>query len=93
MRDHRLDELRDQIGDVDRQLVQLIARSVAAESPQLYFEIQALNAFGGEALAALGDAVERLRSIVAAEDEPAFVKLMQRGREYLPGLAGGERRS
>ena len=31
-------------------------------------------------------AVERLRSVVRAGDEAAFVALMQRGREYLGGL-------
>ena len=63
-----------------------VARSVAEESPQLYYEIQALNDYGTEALAALLHAVERLRSIVRAEDEAAFVTLMERGREYLREL-------
>ncbi len=63
-----------------------VARSVAEESPQLYYEIQALNDYGTEALASLLHAVERLRSIVRAEDENAFVGLMQRGRDYLREL-------
>jgi chorismate mutase/prephenate dehydrogenase len=63
-----------------------VARSVAEENPHLYFEIQALNDYGTEAITSLLHAVERLRSIVRAEDENAFVALMQRGRDYLREL-------
>lgn len=63
-----------------------VARSVAEESPHLYFEIQALNEYGTEALAALLHAVERVRSIVRSGDEAAFAALMERGRDYLRTL-------
>ena len=36
-----------------------VASRVAAESPSLYFEIQSLNQYGGESLAALQAAVDR----------------------------------
>ena len=49
----------------------------------LYFEIQSLNDYGTESLSALLYAVERLRSVVRAGDEPGFAALMERGREYL----------
>jgi chorismate mutase/prephenate dehydrogenase len=58
---------------------------VAAESPALYFEIQNLNAYGGESLAALRAAVARLCETVAAGDEEEFTTLMLRGKEYLAG--------
>src|SRR5262249_61123196 len=45
-----------------------VASRVAQESPQLYFEIQSLNDYGTESLAALLYAVERLRSVVRAGD-------------------------
>src|SRR5690606_2441842 len=38
-----------------------VAAAVAEESPELYYEIQALNDYGGESLAALAAAVEQLR--------------------------------
>ena len=60
-----------------------VARRVAAESPELYFEIQSLNDYGTESLSALLHAVERLRSVVRAGDQAGFVALMQRGRAYL----------
>ncbi|MEO8671704.1 MAG: bifunctional chorismate mutase/prephenate dehydrogenase [Tahibacter sp.] len=60
-----------------------IAEGVAAENPQLYFEIQSLNEHNGMALAALDDAVHGLLAAVRNGDEAAFVNLMQRGREYL----------
>ena len=60
-----------------------VARAVAAENPGLYYEIQALNDYGGEALTALLLAVERLRSVVRARDERGFVRLMEQGRGYL----------
>ncbi|MFQ5740093.1 MAG: prephenate dehydrogenase/arogenate dehydrogenase family protein [Acidobacteriota bacterium] len=60
-----------------------VAASVAAENPHLYFEIQSLNDYGTESLSALLYAVERLRSVVRAGDEDAFVALMEKGRAYL----------
>ncbi|HUJ63152.1 MAG TPA: prephenate dehydrogenase/arogenate dehydrogenase family protein [Kofleriaceae bacterium] len=66
-----------------------VASRVAAEHPDLYFEIQSLNDYGTESLAALLYAVERLRSVVRANDLDGFRALMTRGREY---LAARERR-
>ena len=42
-----------------------VASDVADESPELYYEIQALNDYGAESLQALSQAVERLRGAVA----------------------------
>ncbi|MDP8984364.1 MAG: prephenate dehydrogenase/arogenate dehydrogenase family protein [Pseudomonadota bacterium] len=60
-----------------------VASRVAAESPDLYFEIQALNDYGGESLHALSEAVERLITVVKSKDAAAFTALMNRGRAYL----------
>lgn len=60
-----------------------VASRVAAESPDLYFEIQSLNEYGGESLQALRDAVERLAAVVANKDAAQFTALMNRGRAYL----------
>jgi chorismate mutase/prephenate dehydrogenase len=60
-----------------------VSRRVAAENPHLYFEIQRLNDFGTESLSALLLAIERLRAVVRAGDEEGFVRLMERGRDYL----------
>ncbi len=62
-----------------------VAGRVAAESPGLYYEIQTLNDYGTESLAALLLAVERLRSVVRAEDREEFTRLMEKGRAYLKG--------
>lgn len=62
-----------------------VATKVANESPELYFEIQSLNDYGRESLAALRQAVERLWHSVSTQDAPEFVSMMQRGREYLAG--------
>jgi len=59
------------------------AEPVAHENPRLYFEIQALNAHGGESLQALSEAVEAIRKMVAAGDEDGFVRLMEEGRAHL----------
>ncbi len=60
-----------------------IATRVAAESPELYFEIQSLNEYGEESLDALRAAIERLWQAVHEHDAPAFVAMMRRGHEYL----------
>ena len=60
-----------------------VAARVAAESPQLYFEIQSRNPHGLGPLAELQRAVERIASIVRTGDQRAFVELMERGRTYL----------
>ncbi len=67
----------------DHQLT--VAGRVANENPHLYFEIQHLNDYGTESLAALLAAVERLRTAVRAGDEAGFTELMERGRRYLAG--------
>jgi chorismate mutase/prephenate dehydrogenase len=60
-----------------------IATSVSSENPKLYFEIQNLNDYGTEALSALLYSVERIRSLVRAGDEEAFVSLMEKSSQYL----------
>ena len=60
-----------------------VAAQVAGEHPDLYFEIQTLNDYGTESLTALLYAVERLRSVVRANDLEGFRALMTRGRNYL----------
>ncbi|HZJ66099.1 MAG TPA: bifunctional chorismate mutase/prephenate dehydrogenase [Kofleriaceae bacterium] len=60
-----------------------VAAKVADEHPDLYFEIQTLNDYGTESLTALLYAVERLRSVVRANDLEGFRTLMTRGRSYL----------
>jgi len=62
-----------------------VASRVAAESPELYYEIQRLNQYGGESLKALKRAVDRLAASIKDGDEASFAGMMQRGREYLAG--------
>jgi chorismate mutase/prephenate dehydrogenase len=59
-----------------------VASRVAAESPDLYYEIQSLNQYGAESLRALQVAVERIASAVKAQDLPQFQAIMERGRAY-----------
>jgi chorismate mutase/prephenate dehydrogenase len=65
----------------DEQLA--VSKKVTGENPKLYFEIQSLNDYGTESLTALLYAVERLRSVVRAQDHAGFAALMERGRQYL----------
>jgi chorismate mutase/prephenate dehydrogenase len=60
-----------------------VAGRVADESPDLYFEIQSLNDYGGESLQALSEAVERVRHAVTTKNAAEFTALMNRGRAYL----------
>jgi chorismate mutase/prephenate dehydrogenase len=59
-----------------------IASKVADENPRLYYEIQALNAYGREPLEALRTAVERILGDVTGKHEERFVETMRRGRAY-----------
>jgi chorismate mutase/prephenate dehydrogenase len=60
-----------------------VATRVAAENPELYYEIQSLNSYGEDAVGALQAAVDRLARAVRGRDEAGFVDMMLRGREYL----------
>jgi chorismate mutase/prephenate dehydrogenase len=62
-----------------------VATRVAAESPDLYFEIQHLNDYGRDSLLALRRAVEKLWQSVSTGDARQFTAMMQQGREYLAG--------
>jgi chorismate mutase / prephenate dehydrogenase len=59
-----------------------VASRVAAESPDLYFEIQSLNEYGNESLLALQRALERLVAAVKTGNSAEFTALMNRGRAY-----------
>ncbi len=59
-----------------------VAARVAAESPELYFEIQTLNQYGSQSLLALQQAVDHLVSAVRDADQAAFTTMMSRGRAY-----------
>lgn len=59
-----------------------VASRVAMESPQLYFEIQALNPFGDVTLQMLEAAAIEFREVVKTKDEARFVALMQAGQDY-----------
>lgn len=61
----------------------LVSAAVAQDNPHLYFEIQHLNKFGLNPLDALCEAASRIREVVASGDEDGFVKLMQKGQEYM----------
>lgn len=68
----------------DRQLD--IARAVAGENPDLYFEIQSLNRYGGGVREALQRAVRLLTDAIENDDAEAFRSLMLEGRNYLSDL-------
>jgi len=59
-----------------------VASRVAAESPELYFEIQSLNEHGAESLQALERAVTQLVEAVQRRDAKTFTAMMNRGRAY-----------
>ncbi len=68
----------------DEQLA--IARKVAGENPDLYFEIQSLNRHGAGVREALLQAVQTLIGAIENDDAEMFRQLMTRGRGYLSGL-------
>lgn len=68
-----------------------VASKVAAESPELYFEIQSANDYGAESLLALQKAIERVIAAVKTKNAKEFAALMTRGRAYLDVRASARR--
>ncbi len=60
-----------------------IGENVVSENPHLYFEIQKLNNYSKSTLNALGDAVQRIITVVNNNQEEAFVKIMQKAQSYM----------
>jgi chorismate mutase/prephenate dehydrogenase len=58
------------------------SRSVARESPGLYYEIQHDNPYTDRCLELLVKAVEELRQAALSPNDEAFVKIMKDGRKY-----------
>ena len=59
-----------------------MSEAVAQDNPHLYFEIQHLNRYGRDSLAALAEATSRIRDLITEGDEAGFVDLMKKGRQY-----------
>ncbi|MDH3589258.1 MAG: prephenate dehydrogenase/arogenate dehydrogenase family protein [Gammaproteobacteria bacterium] len=66
-----------------------VASRVSQESPEVYYEIQALNEHGHDALDALEASLRRLRQVIDGRDQTAFANIMQRGRDYLRAKRAG----
>jgi len=60
--------------------LQTLAGNLVRESPDVYYEIQALNPNSAGALARLSDAIARVRDAVGAKDADGFRALMDEGR-------------
>lgn len=66
-----------------------VSSKVSGESPQVYYEIQALNEHGHDALDALQGALSRLRRVIDERDATAFAQIMARGEAYLRSKRAG----
>ena len=60
-----------------------IGKNVVSENPHLYFEIQKLNNYSKSTLNALGDAVQRIITVVNNNQEQAFVNIMKKAKSYM----------
>ncbi len=60
-----------------------IGHNVVNENPHLYYEIQKLNNYSKSTLNALGDAVQRVITIIENNQEQAFVKIMENAKKYV----------
>jgi chorismate mutase/prephenate dehydrogenase len=61
------------------------SQRVARENPEMYYEIQHLNPHNVEALDALIEAMQEVRSAAKSEKSDDFVHIMEKGKEYLGG--------
>lgn len=65
--------------------LQSLSSALMRESPDVYYEIQALNPNSASALARLADAISRVSSAVSSRDAQAFRSLMDDGRSRTGG--------
>ncbi len=61
-----------------------LAAAVVRESPDVYYEIQALNPHSADAVARLRAGLERMVAAVTSHDAPAFRALLEDGRRRTP---------
>lgn len=61
-----------------------LAASVVRESPDVYYEIQAMNPYSARALERLRIALDRIITAVTARDSEAFQALLEEGRRRTP---------
>lgn len=66
------------------QALESLAAAVVRESPDVYFEIQAMNPHSGLALGRLRIALDRIVTAVTARDSEAFGALLEEGRRRTP---------
>lgn len=59
--------------------LQTLSANLVRESPDVYYEIQALNPHSADALNRLARAIDRVRDAVASRDAGAFTDLMREG--------------
>jgi chorismate mutase/prephenate dehydrogenase len=71
------------------QALESLAAAVVRESPDVYYEIQAMNPHSPAALERLRAAVDRIVAAVTARDPDGFRALMEDGRRRTPGDSGG----
>ena len=65
--------------------LELLAADVVRESPDVYYEIQAMNPHSTVALERLRAALDRIVAAVATRDAPGFRALLDEGRNRTPG--------
>ncbi len=69
--------------------LQTLSANLVRESPDVYYEIQALNPNSAGALDRLAGAIERVRDAVGAHDSGAFAALMREGEDKTTGTPRG----
>ena len=67
------------------QALESLAAAVVRESPDVYFEIQAMNPHSAAALERLRVALDRIVAVVTARDSGGFRALLEGGRKCTPG--------
>jgi chorismate mutase/prephenate dehydrogenase len=80
-----LPEADHPVRSITFQALERIAGGAVAESPEVYFEIQAANPHAATAVARLRAVLDRLADTVARGDAAAFAALMREGRARTGG--------
>ena len=80
-----LPETKHAVRSTTLHALEALAANIVRESPDVYYEIQAMNPYSMAALKRMRGALDRVVDAVASRDAEGFRALLHEGRTHTPG--------